>query len=138
MKKMADERQFQANIIISCAVTAGQELIRTTLNNLYSESSDDEAEGVVEEASFVEAQLRFSNRSCCEVREQLYVNEIIPRFNNKVFRQHFRMTKTTYENLERRLAPMLMRVGKEGRPMIPVRNQLLSVIWLLATPDSFR
>lgn len=48
------------------------------------------------------------------------------------------MTRTTYENLEQRLVPILTRNRKEGRPMIPVRQQLLSVIWLLATPDSFR
>jgi len=47
-------------------------------------------------------------------------------------------TKTTYETLEQGLTPTLTRIGKEKRPMIPVRNQLLSVIWLLATPDSFR
>jgi len=81
---------------------------------------------------------RFSNRACNKVRERVYVNEIIPRFSNEVFRQHFHMTRTTYENLERRLIPILTRTGKEGRPMIPVRHQLLSVIWLLATPDSFR
>lgn len=68
----------------------------------------------------------------------MHVNEIIPRFSNMVFRQHFRITRTTYENLEQQLAPALMRIGQQGRPMIPVRNQLLSVIWLLATPDSFR
>jgi len=90
------------------------------------------------ELYFNKAKLRFGSRGHCEVREQLYVNEIIPKFSNEVFRQHFRMTKTTYETLERWLTPTLTRIGKKGRPMIPVRNQLLSVIWLLATPDSFR
>lgn len=128
----------EINIIVACAVTAGQELIRTCLDNLHPEDSDDEADDMIEKMNFVETWIRLGNRGYYEVREQLYVNEIIPRFSDEVFRQHFHMTKTTYENLERRLTPMLSRIGKKGRPMIPVRNQLLSVIWLLATPDSFR
>lgn len=135
---MADKRRSRKNIIVACVVTAGHEVIRTTLNSLYLESSDDEITEMIEEANLIEAQIRFGNRGCCVVRERLYVNEIIPRFSDEVFRQHFRMTRTTYENLEQRLTPALTRIEKEGRPMIPVRNQLLSVIWLLATPDSFR
>lgn len=135
---MADDRQYQKNIIVALAVAAGQELIRTTLESLHPESSDDEADEIIEEAYCVEAWLKFGNRGCRESREQTYINEIVPRFSDEVFRQHFRMTRTTYENLERRLAPILTRIGREGRPMIPVRSQLLSVIWLLATPDSFR
>lgn len=122
--------------IITCAVAAGQELIRI-VNSLYPESSDDE-DGIIEEANYIEAWIRFGNRGYRKVREQLYMNEIVPRFSDKVFRQHFRMTKTTFENLERRLTPALIRIGRKGRPMIPVKKQLLSVIWLLATPDSFR
>lgn len=134
---MAEIRWSRTNIV-ACGVAAGQELIRT-LDNLYlAESSDDEIEDVIEEANLVEAWLRLYNRGYSKVREQMYINEIVPRFSNMVFRQHFRMTRTTYENLEQWLTPALMRIGRKGRPMIPVRNQLLSVIWLLATPDSFR
>jgi len=123
--------------LLVCVVATGQELIRTILDSLLSENSDDEIDEIMKETSLVEAQIRLRNRSY-KLREQVYVNEIIPRFSNMVFRQHFRITRTTYENLEQRLAPALMRIGQQGRLMIPVRNQLLSVIWLLATPDSFR
>jgi len=41
------------------------------LNNLYPESSDDEADRIIEEANLVEAKLKFGSRSHCEVREQL-------------------------------------------------------------------
>jgi len=52
-------------------------------------------------------------RGHCEVREQLYVNEIISKFSNEVFRQHFRMPKTTYETLEQWLTSTLTRIGKK-------------------------
>lgn len=131
---MADTRR--KNIIVACVVS--EQKLRV-LNILHSESSDDEITNrIIEEANLVEAQIRFGNRGYHKVREQLYVNKIIPRFSNEVFRQHFCMTRTTYENLEQRLTSALTKIEKEGRPMIPVRNQLLSVIWLLATPDSFR
>jgi len=30
------------------------------------------------------------------------------------------------------------RAKKTGRPEIPIEKQLLSVLWILATPDSYR
>jgi len=136
VNKMADTRR--KNIIVACVV-CGQ-ILRTILNilKLSDSESSDEINRIIEKANFVEAQIRFGNRGYHKVREQVYVNEIIPRFSDEVFRQHFRITRTTYENLEQRLTPALTKTEKEGRPMIPVRIQLLSVIWLLATPDSFR
>lgn len=78
------------------------------MDSLHSESIDDELDGIIEETNLVEARIRLGNRSFCEIREQVYINQIISRFNNKMFRQHFSMTRITYENLERRLAPALM------------------------------
>lgn len=65
-----------------------------------------------------------------------YVEIIIPRMNTQQFRRHFRMSPTTYENLEAKLGPLLS--FSEGKTVIPVRKQLLGSLWLLATPDSFR
>ncbi|XP_025160530.1 protein ANTAGONIST OF LIKE HETEROCHROMATIN PROTEIN 1-like [Harpegnathos saltator] len=126
--------------IISCVTAVGLELIKIALDTLHTDSNDDEADMVIEKANIIEIWIRVGNRGCYKVREQRYVNEIILRFSNEVFRQHFRMTRTTYENLERRLAPALTRIGMKGRPTISVRTQLLSfsVIRLLATPDSFQ
>lgn len=118
MADMVGERRSRINII-ACAVTVGQELMKTTLDSLYPESSDDEEDGIIEEANLVEVRIKLCNRNC-EVREQLYVNEIIPIFSNIVFRQHFHMSRTTYENLERRLTAALTQM-REGRPMIPFK-----------------
>ncbi|XP_011858935.1 PREDICTED: putative nuclease HARBI1 isoform X2 [Vollenhovia emeryi] len=48
------------------------------------------------------------------------------------------MTPQVFETLENRLGRLLDDVDRLGRPMTPVRIQLLSTIWLLGTPDSFR
>lgn len=48
------------------------------------------------------------------------------------------MKRDTYENLERILTPDLIRNTESGRFTLDVRTQLLSILWLLATPDSFR
>jgi len=41
---MVDQGISRVNTIITCAITVGQELLRSILNNLYPESSDDEAD----------------------------------------------------------------------------------------------
>ncbi|XP_025155756.1 protein ALP1-like [Harpegnathos saltator] len=43
-----------------------------------------------------------------------------------------------FEAVENRLGQLLTNEESCGRPVIPVRVQLLSTIWFLATPDSFR
>jgi hypothetical protein len=48
------------------------------------------------------------------------------------------MTVDAYENLLRIIGPRLKRKVNRGRHTINVEKQLLSVIWLLATPDSYR
>ncbi|KMQ85779.1 nuclease harbi1 [Lasius niger] len=65
-----------------------------------------------------------------------YIERTIPQLYREQFREHFRMTPTTYNRLEQRLAPILQ--GDIGvKCHIPVRKQLLATLWLLATPDSY-
>ncbi|KAJ1525568.1 hypothetical protein ONE63_010372 [Megalurothrips usitatus] len=71
------------------------------------------------------------------VRIEGYVQVTIPNLSGEQFRMHFRMTPDIYEDLERRIGPLLM--SAEGnKPTVPVRHQLLGTLWLLATPDSYR
>ncbi|XP_025158650.1 protein ANTAGONIST OF LIKE HETEROCHROMATIN PROTEIN 1 [Harpegnathos saltator] len=66
-----------------------------------------------------------------------YVERTIPQLHREQFRKHFRITLTTYNQLEQKLAPALQEdVGIKRH--IPVRKQLLATLWLLATPDSYR
>ncbi|KYN13015.1 hypothetical protein ALC57_14790 [Trachymyrmex cornetzi] len=67
-----------------------------------------------------------------------YVDRTIPGLIAKQFRERFRMIPDTYEILEAKLSLLLIKENYSGRPTIPVRKQLLSTLWLLATPDSYR
>lgn len=106
-----------------------------SLFNETPESSDEEEELV--ETFLLEAHLRLRGPSRKAVRIEGYVENTVPRFNAKQFRENYRMLPSTFELLENRLGPIL--VGDCGnKPCIPVRTQLLASLWLLATPDSFR
>ena len=101
-----------------------------------SDSSSSESD---EEFDFISCEMRLKIRGGrTPVRYEGYVWNTIPRMTNKIFREHFRMTPSTFEILERRLGPALFITNNTGRPMKSIRNQLLSVLWLLATPDSYR
>lgn len=105
------------------------------LNNAQENSDDEEEE--LAEAFLVEAHLRLRGRSKKAVRIEGYVENIVPRFNTRQFREHYRILPRTFEVLENRLGPIL--AGNNGnKPCIPVRTQLLASLWLLSTPDSFR
>ncbi|KAI4467766.1 hypothetical protein MML48_2g00003172 [Holotrichia oblita] len=71
------------------------------------------------------------------VRIENYVDKIIPNFTNEQFRQHFRMNRSTFEQLLP-LISLSISTTHIGRPSIAIEKQLLSVLWILATPDSYR
>ena len=54
------------------------------------------------------------------------------------FRSHFRIGRPVFETLLPQLMPALVNSSGNGRPMIDPERQLLSALWILATPDSFR
>ncbi|XP_036146940.1 putative nuclease HARBI1 [Monomorium pharaonis] len=71
------------------------------------------------------------------IRIEGYVNNVVPRFSSRQFKEHFRMTPNCFSLLENKLSPMLEN-NNIGRSHISPRVQLLAVLWLLATPDSYR
>ncbi|KAL5242707.1 hypothetical protein ACI65C_010117 [Semiaphis heraclei] len=71
-------------------------------------------------------------------RVQGFISQTIPNFTHKQFQQHFRLSSTSFERCLQICAPLLKSSCVEGRKGSDERLQLLSVIWLLATPDSFR
>ncbi|XP_029340963.1 uncharacterized protein LOC115033103 [Acyrthosiphon pisum] len=71
-------------------------------------------------------------------RVQDFTSQTIPNFTHKQFQQHFRLSPTSFERCLLICAPLLQKTCVEGRKGSDERLQLLSVIWLLATPDSFR
>ncbi|KAI4457565.1 hypothetical protein MML48_7g00015981 [Holotrichia oblita] len=72
-------------------------------------------------------------------RIENFVEITVENFTNKEFQENFRISRKTFFNLLQRLTPSLERnEGLRGRNRIPVDRQILSVLWLLATPDSYR
>ncbi|KYN06763.1 Putative nuclease HARBI1 [Cyphomyrmex costatus] len=116
------------------AINVTEQLFRSIFSETL-ENSDEEEELV--EAFLLEAHLRLRGPLRKAIRIEGYVEETVPRFNTKQFREHYRMLPSTFELLENRLHPIL--AGDPiNKPCIPVRTQLLATLWLLATPDSFR
>lgn len=109
-------------------------LIQNLFNIIFNDddSSDDESNNVNEYR-------RHMRRVRGEpVRINGYLECVVPRYAADDFQSHFRVTRTTTENLLRLIAPMLQRQDSFGRPTIDPHKQLLSVLWLLATLDSYR
>ena len=125
--------------ILALAIAASDKLLMDILLNMESEESDSDNSDNDEQIQ-VEMRKRINVRGqqVKPCRVEGYVKETIPRLSNKQFREHFRMLPETYELLEERLANFLVHENSFGKPMIPIRKQLLASLWLLATPDSYR
>jgi len=123
--------------ILALAIAASDELLTGIMLNV---ESDSDSESDNDEQIQLELKRRMSIRGQQVKlhRVENYVEELIPRLSNNQFREHFRMLPQTYELLEQRLSNALSSQNNDGRPMIPVRKQLLASLWLLATPDSYR
>ncbi|XP_070529908.1 uncharacterized protein [Cardiocondyla obscurior] len=67
-----------------------------------------------------------------------YLDQVVLRYILHDFKSHFRITSTTANKLENRIAPLLVTAGVEGSLPINPRTQMLVCIWILATPDSYR
>ncbi|CAH0562878.1 unnamed protein product [Brassicogethes aeneus] len=68
-----------------------------------------------------------------------FIETVVENCNNKEFQQHFRVSRAQFQELLNHLAPSLERQeGSVGRLRISAKKQLLSVLWLLATPESYR
>nr|XP_022909151.1 uncharacterized protein LOC111420404 [Onthophagus taurus] len=66
-----------------------------------------------------------------------YVNHVIENLSDKEFHSHFRIPYEAFDYLLAKLSPHLQS-QKPGPANVPSNVQLLSTIWLLATPDSYR
>lgn len=72
-------------------------------------------------------------------RIQHYFEAVVPEYTDRDFQSHFRLTRNSFNLLLRILRPMMQ--GDEvrtGRPIKLIEKQLLAVLWILATPDSYR
>lgn len=88
--------------------------------------------------NFVEPQQNRERRNYVP-RIHNFIETVVENCNNKEFQTHFRVTRVQFHQLLNRLTPVWESVeGSVGRSQIEAKKQLLSVLWLLATPDSFR
>jgi len=67
-----------------------------------------------------------------------YIERVLPNFNARQFQNHFRVSREAYKAILFRVGPLLSKKKTVGRLFISIEKQLLSVLWILATPDSYR
>ncbi len=74
-------------------------------------------------------------------RTLMYYERVVLKLSDRTFRSHFRLTRSTFNNLCHLLGPIIARNcdGQDGgRPNTSIEKQILPVLWLLATPESYR
>ncbi|KAK3909075.1 Protein ANTAGONIST OF LIKE HETEROCHROMATIN PROTEIN 1 [Frankliniella fusca] len=121
-------------VLLALAINATDRFLK-----LYDDDSDSESEYEQNLVLMVgQSRLRLRGTPTKPVRNENYFDLTVPRYTDKQFREHFRLSRTSFVNLENWLGPHLQGNEDSRRPRIEVRKQLLSVLWLLATPDSFR
>lgn len=78
-----------------------------------------------------------SNRRRHIIKIKNYVDQVVAAYDEQSFQENFRLTRNAYELV-------LQEVNQNwkdeplGRKQISINRQLLAVLWLLATPDSYR
>ncbi|EFA05817.1 hypothetical protein TcasGA2_TC008599 [Tribolium castaneum] len=99
--------------------------------------SSDEDSDVTDEENIVTMMLIKSRKIKKPQRIENYIEATISGYTKQEFQQHFRVTIEAYEQLLQTVGPYLMRQAATGRSTVQVEKQLLSVIWILVTPDSY-
>ncbi|CAH1366933.1 unnamed protein product [Tenebrio molitor] len=72
------------------------------------------------------------------VRIKDYFERVIPSYNDKLFQSHFRISRATFEIVLPLIINKIEKNSVMGRPSINFEKQVLAVLWILATPDSYR
>lgn len=67
-----------------------------------------------------------------------YVERTIPNLSHKQFQCHFRISRQTFLLLLPAINQLIKKPNENGRKQIDPERQLLAVLWILATPDSYR
>lgn len=107
-------------------------MLKSTMDMFVSESSSSSDEDL----DFGE-DVEYHRGEIARTRD--FIETVVENCNNKEFQQHFRMTRVHFQELLNCFSQSLERQeGSCGRLRIPAKKQLLSVLWLLATPDSYR
>ncbi|KAE8745041.1 hypothetical protein FOCC_FOCC008353 [Frankliniella occidentalis] len=108
---MAEEEEEAERLMMIAAEIAAQEILQM--------EEDEGLEGVVWD------------------KITININEF-HAMNDECFKLHFRMSRRIFENLCRAVRQHLISKRRLIRERTPIEDIMLMVIWLLATPDSFR
>ncbi|KYN50612.1 Putative nuclease HARBI1 [Trachymyrmex cornetzi] len=71
-------------------------------------------------------------------RIKYFIEHTVLNSTPKEFQSHFRITQEAFEWLYGLISPHLQTSRSSGRQTIDAQKQILSVLWILATPDSYR
>lgn len=115
-----------AGIIFQLAMQNLQKMWHAEIN---LNSDDDEEENVTMLQVFTSVKEKAT-------RIDNYVESTVSNYSEQEFQSHFRLCYAAFEALENSLGPELTLHSHDQN--IPIRKQLLTILWLLATPDSFR
>jgi hypothetical protein len=102
--------------------------------NLASESEEESSNDDKEIITTVIVRKKYKTKPA---RVQNYL-DTVSSYSAKRFQQHFRITIDIYETLLNVIGLQLERKNNRARNTINVETHILSVLWLLATPNSYR
>ncbi|KAK5646228.1 hypothetical protein RI129_004692 [Pyrocoelia pectoralis] len=88
---------------------------------------------VVENGAPLNYELHGQNRENGVVRNSNYYEETIVNYTDQQFKEHFRMTRNTFNNL----LHAVERNSHAAHRIIPLEKKLLYCIWILSKPESF-
>lgn len=103
----------------------------------YDDNDDDNAEF---DRDYAEGDLPLpvrKRRRAEEMPKHLHYLDVIHRYNDNEFQSHFRLTPETFHWLCEQIGPTIS-TGSRGRSTTGVEEQVLMVLWILATQDSYR
>lgn len=103
-----------------------------------SDSNDDEDSDEEMELYLHKFKVRINNPATRPHRIEGFIERIIDMSTAAEFQSHFRITMTSFQWLLNRIAPLLESARAAGHQTTDPKQQLLTFLWLLATPDSFR
>lgn len=102
--------------------------IEIVFDDESSSDSDEDLILAIKKSRSDETPLRINN----------YFENIIPNLTDNQFKEHFRMTRTTFTFLSNKISPMLTAKRIAGRQTVVEPKQILAVLWMLGTPESYR
>lgn len=68
----------------------------------------------------------------------LFAEEVVPNYNHKQFRFHFRLNPGTFESILQKLHSVQVQHVHRGHQEMSLEKQLLITIWYMANMECFR